>query len=70
MDMDMYRSILLADVIGKISTRVHRLASLGALANDLSSEHTWQCGGVPCLGTDFPVFAIRLLQEQAQAEGT
>ena len=68
--MEMYRSILLADVICKISARAHKLANLGALANDLSSEHTWQCGGVPGLGTDFPVLAIRLLQEKAQIEGT
>ena len=40
MDMDMCRSIPLVDVIGKVSARDHRLASIGALANDFSSEHT------------------------------
>ena len=70
MDMDTYRSILLADVIGKVSARAHRLAILGALASDLSGEHSWQCGGVPGLGTAFPVLAIRLPEEKAQAEGT
>ena len=59
--MEMFRCILLADVIGKISARAHRLANLGALASDLSGEHSWQCGKVPGLGTEFPVFAIRLL---------
>ena len=39
-------------------------------AIDLSGEHSWQCGGVPGLGTEFPVLAIRLLQEKAKAEGT
>ena len=65
MDMDTYRSILLADVIGKVSVRAHRLAILGALASDLSGEHSWQCGGVPGLGTAFPVLAIRLPEEKA-----
>ena len=62
-DMEMYRSILLADVISKKSARAHRLANLGALAADLSGEHSWQCGGVPGLGTAFLVLAIRMLQE-------
>ena len=61
-DMDMHRSILLADVIGTISARARRLANLGALASDLSGEHSWQCGGFPGLGIEFPVLAIRLLQ--------
>ena len=68
--MEMYRSILSADVIGKISARARRLANLGALATDLSGEHSWQCGGVPGLGTEFPILAIRLLQKKAKAEGT
>ena len=68
-DMEMYRPILLADVIGKVSARAHRLANLGALATDLSGEHSWQCGGVPGLGTEFPVLAIRMLQEKTKAEG-
>ena len=63
--MEMYRSILLADVIGKIPARAHRLANLGALAADLSGEHSWQCGGVPGLRTEFPVLVIRLLKEKA-----
>ena len=70
MDMEMYRSILLADVVGKISTRAHRFATLGVLAQDFSSERTRQCGGVPGLGTEFRVLAIRLLQEKAQMERT
>ena len=52
-DMDNYRSILLADVIGKVSARAHRLSNLSALAADLSGEYSWQCGGrdrVPSLG--------------------
>ena len=57
--MEMYRSILLADVIGKVSARAHSLANIGALANDLSGEYSWQCGGAPSLGTYFPVLAIR-----------
>ena len=60
----------MADVIGKVSARAHRLANLGALAADLSGEHSWQCGGVPGLGTEFPALAIRMLQEKAKAEGT
>ena len=68
--MEMYRSILLADVIGKVSVRAHRLANIGALANDLSGEYSWQFGGVPGLGADFPVLAIRLFKEKAPAEGT
>ena len=46
-DMDKYRSILLADVIGKVSARAHRLSNLSALTADLSGEYSWQCGGVP-----------------------
>jgi hypothetical protein len=69
-DMDKYRSILLADVIGKVSARAHRLGNLQALTADLSGEFSWQCGGVPGLGTEFPVLAIRMLQEKAKAEGT
>ena len=69
-DMDKYRSILLADVIGKVSARAHRLSNLSALTADLSGEYSWQCGGVPGLGTEFPVLAIRMLQEKAKAEGT
>ena len=61
-DMKMYRSILLADVIGKVSARAHRLANLSALTADLSGEYSWQCGGVPGLGTEFPVVAIRMLR--------
>ena len=60
-DMGMYRAILLADVIGKNSAGAHRLANLGALASDFSGERSWQCGGVPGLGTELPVFAIRFL---------
>ena len=61
--MDKYRSILLADVIGKVSARAHRLSSLSALTADLSEEYSWQCGGVPGL-------VIRMLQEKVKAEGT
>ena len=68
-DMEMYRSILLADVIGKVSARAHRLANLGAFTADLSGEYSWQCGGVPSLGIEFPVLAIRMLQEKAKADG-
>ena len=69
-DMEMYRSILLADVIGKLSAKAHRLANLRALAADLSGEPSWHCGGVPGLGTEFPVLAIQMVQEKAKAEGT
>ena len=64
MGMEMYHSMLLAEVVGKIPARAYRLANLGALAQELSSEHTWQCGGVPGLGTEFPVLAMRLLQKK------
>ena len=33
--VEVYRSILLADVIGKVSARAHRLANLGAMSADL-----------------------------------
>ena len=33
--VEVYRSILLADVSGKVSARAHRLANLGALSADL-----------------------------------
>ena len=68
--MDKYRSILLADVIGKVSARAHRLSNLSALTADLSWEYSWQCGAVPRQGTEFPVLAIRMLQEKAKAGGT
>ena len=68
--MEMYRSMLLANVIGKVSARAHRIANIGALANNISGEYFWQCGGVPGLGTDILVFAIRSFKEKAQAEGT
>ena len=61
-DTEMYRSILLADVIGKLLARAHRLANMGALASDLSGAHSWQCGGVTGLGMEFPVLAIRLFK--------
>ena len=51
--MEMYLSILLADVIGNVSARAHKIANLGALAADLSGEHSWQCGGVHGLGLNF-----------------
>ena len=57
-------------MIGQIAARAHRLAKSGALASDLSGERSWQCGGVPGLGTEFPVLAIRLLQEKRKSEGT
>ena len=66
-DMDKYRSILLADVVGKVSARAHRLGNLRALTSDLSGEIPWQCGGVPGLGTEFSVLAIRMLQEKAKS---
>ena len=69
-DMEMYWSILSADVICKVSARAHRLANLGALATNMSGEHSWQCGGGPGLGSEFPVLAIRMLQEKVKAEGT
>ena len=34
-DMEMYRSILPADVIGKLSARAHRFANSGALSADV-----------------------------------
>ena len=67
-DMEMCRSIVLADVIGKVSAKAHRLANLGAVANDLSGEYSWQCGGVPGLGTDRPVFVIRRVKKKPKPE--
>ena len=31
---------------------------------------TWQCGGVPGLGTDFPAITVRLTQHDAESHGT
>ena len=64
-DMEMYRSMLFVDVIGKVSARAHRLAVIGALANYFSGEYSWQCGGVPGLRTDFLVFAIRFTSRRS-----
>ena len=49
-DMDKYRSILLADVVGKVSARAHRLDNLSALTAELSGEFSWQCGGCRAWG--------------------
>ena len=68
-DMTKYRSILLADSIGKVSARARRRASAHHLAQELRSDLSMQCGGVPGLGTEFPVIAVSMLQERAKARG-
>ena len=65
-DMIKYRSILLADSIGKVSARARRRASAHHLAQELRSDLSIQCGGVPGLGTEFPV---SMFQERAKARG-
>ena len=67
--MTKYRSILLADSIGKVSARARRRASAHHLAQELRSDLSMQCGGVPGLGTEFPVIAVSMLHERAKARG-
>ena len=67
--MTKYRSILLADSIGKVSARDRRRASAHHFAQELRSDFSMQCGGVPGLGTEFPVIAVSMLQESAKARG-
>ena len=68
-DMTKYRSILLADSIGKVSARARRRASAHHLAQELRSDLSMQCGGVLGLGTECPVIAVSMLQERAKARG-
>ena len=68
-DMTKYRSILLADSIGKVSARARRRASAHHLAQEFRSDLSMQRGGVPGLGSEFPVIAVSMLQERAKARG-
>jgi hypothetical protein len=68
-DMIKYRSMLLADSIGKVSARARRRASAHLLAEELRSDLSMQCGGVPGLGTEFPFIAVSMLQERAKVRG-
>ena len=62
-----FRSILLSDCVGKISSRSYRSAAIPQIATLLTDEHTWQCGGIPGLGTEFPVLSLNLLQSLRKA---
>ena len=68
--MEMYRSILLSDYIGKLSSRARRTANTPHFEQELAAEYAWQCGGVPGLGTEFPAVAIRMLQAYAKVSHT
>ena len=57
-----YRSILLADCVGKLSARAYRKSNISLIGDMLSDGWSWQCGGVPGLGSEFPVLAVRMLQ--------
>ena len=35
----------------------------------MQDEWSWQCGGIPGLGTEFPAITVRLLQQYAAANG-
>ena len=67
--MEKYRSILLADCIGKLGARGFRGANLEHIAEELCSPLAVQCGGVPGFGTDFPTLAARLFQDRAKKLG-
>ena len=67
--LDNYRAILFADCVGKLSANAYRTAVIPEVARRFLDGATWQCGGIPCLGTEFPAFAARLLQEHAKATG-
>ena len=67
--MEKYRSILLADCVGKFSSRSYRTRYILFIAQAMMDALTWQCGGVPGLGTDFPVITVRLTQHFASSQG-
>ena len=67
--MDKYRSILLADCVGKLSSRSYRTRFTPFIAQAMRDALTWQCGGVPGLGTDFPALTVRLTQHYAETTG-
>ena len=64
--MDSYRSILLADCIGKVSARAYRMMHLDIFGALLSTDLSVQCGGTPGLGTEFPALVTRILQDYAK----
>ena len=57
--LDHYRSSLLADCVGKVAARSYRTASIGAIGPMLTDDQSWQCGGVPGFGAEFPALAVR-----------
>ena len=67
--MEKYRSILLADCVGKLSSRSCRNRYTPFIAQAMRDALTWQCGGVPGLGTDFPAIIVRLTQHYAESQG-
>ena len=67
--MDKYRSILLADRIGKVCSRVYQTTHTPFIAAAMQDEWSWQCGGIQGLGTEFPALVVRLLQQYAAANG-
>ena len=67
--MDKYRSILLADCVGKLSSRSYRTRHTPFIAQVMMDDLTWQCGGVPGLGTDFPAITVRLMQHYVSSHG-
>ena len=67
--MDKYQSILLADCVGEVCFRTYRTAHTPFIAAAMQDEWSWQCGGIPGLGTEFPALAVRLLQQYAAANG-
>ena len=67
--MEKYRSILLADCVGKLSSRAYRTRYTPFIAHAMRDDLTWQCGGVPGLGTDFPAITVRLTQHYAESHG-
>ena len=67
--MEKYRSILFADCVGKLSSRSYRTRYTPFIAQAMMDALTWQCGGVPGLGTDFPAITVRLTQHYAESQG-
>ena len=67
--MEKYRSILLADFVGELSSRSYRTRFTPFIAQAMRDVLTWQCGGVQGLGTDFPAITVRLTQHYAESHG-